>query len=190
MVRSSEASRCLELGLRSPNVRQAILENPKHEALGLPWAPRGPPAVGRPTAWVLGMENGPGIPPAEKSHSPGHPCHLGGPGGPAGQGRPRCPSGPTDKDPAHQHPQRSLAGTPPLTQQAPLGSLGTKPGLNPHPPGSLGYQRLREGLVGPEPPEGEKEGMSPALLAPGTLGIRPRGCGHTWDPGGGGQLGL
>lgn len=103
------------------------------------------------------------------------------------------PFWPYRQGPACQHPQGSLAGTAPPAQQAPLGSLGIKPGPKPHPPGSLGYQGLQEGLVGPEPPEREGEGVSPAPLAPGTLGIRPGGCGQTWEPSwrrGGGQLGL
>lgn len=102
------------------------------------------------------------------------------------------PFWPYRQGPACQHPQGSLAGTPPPppAQQAPLGSLGIKPGPKPHPPGSLGYQGLQEGLVGPEPPEREREGVSSALLAPETLAVGPGGCGQTWEPWWGGQLGL
>ena len=101
------------------------------------------------------------------SHSPGHLRHLGGPGDPAGRGRPCCPSGPTDKDPASQHPQRTPGGPP-----HPPGSW-TQSGPKPYTPGSRGRQGLQEGLVGPEPPEREKQEVSPLCppRGPGDRGV-------------------
>ena len=108
-------------------------------------------------------------------HLPGRPRRLGGLGGRAGRGLPCCPSGPTDKDPARQHPQGA--------QWRPLPSPAGPPGLpgrKPHPPGNRGHQGLRGGLAGPEPPERQTDSVSAAPPPPRGLGRHGSWSPATW----------
>lgn len=143
------------------------------------------PLLPGPAPWVCGSvdsgySTGTGCP-CWDSHLPGHPRHLGGPAGLAHRGLPYCPSGPTDRDPACQHPQ----GSPP-PPGCPPGPTGCKSCLQPHPPGSPGCQEPQEGPVGPKLPERQKKGSRVGWSSHGgqTRELVPSTLASRWDKSG------
>ena len=81
------------------------------------------------------------------------------PWGPGRPGSPMLPFRPYRQGPSSSAPQRSPVLTSP---QARLACPPGLPGPKPHLPGSHGHQGPQGGLAGPEPPERQRESVSPA----------------------------